>query len=139
MARKRIPPSEATTEEVYNRLALGDHAERLGGFERALEALNEAVPYRATARQLQAFASIVAANAIGERVTLTDLRGRNAEIAANINKSYQLFLPPSPKDAEALGWVTQHHDANDGRKKYLVLTEAGRAIAVKMAEAMGEI
>lgn len=58
-------------------------------------------------------------------------------IAANLNKSYQMFLPPSPKDKEALGWVQQQPDESDGRKKYLVLTEEGRAIVLQMAEAFG--
>ena len=137
MARKKIPPQEAPTEEVYNKLALHDHRAAFAGFERAMAVLNEAVPYRATARQLQAISAIFTANAAGERVTLTEIRERNADIAANINKSYQLFLEPSAKDPEALGLISLLADVNDGRKKYLVLTEKGRDIAVRMAEAMG--
>jgi hypothetical protein len=141
MARRKVPPLEATTDEVMNKTYLFEHAAKLDGFMSAMAVMNTVVPARTTCRQLQVFAAIVAANAKGMRVTLSDLKEQSPETAdgprvnEHLNRSYQMFLPPTPKDPEALGWITQVPDAQDGRKKYLILSQAGRDVAVAMAEA----
>jgi DNA-binding MarR family transcriptional regulator len=53
-----------------------------------------------------------------------------------MNKAYQMFLPPSVKDPEALGWLVQEPDLYDGRKKYLVLNDEGRRIALLLGETL---
>jgi hypothetical protein len=143
MARRKIPPNDATTNEVANKLYLSDHRERFDGFFEAFEFLNTVIPGRTTCRQLLPFLAVVAANTRGERVTLTDLKGDSREtddgarsIAAHMNKAYQMFLPPSVKDPEALGWLVQEPDLYDGRKKYLVLNDEGRRIALLLGETL---
>lgn len=143
MARRKVPPAEATTNEVMNKTALYDHRADFDGFAKAMSFLNTLVPSRTTARQLHAFATIVAANTRGERVTLKDLKDQSPDtadgarnVAAHVNKSYQMFLPPTARDPAALGWIIQEPDPQDARSKFLVLNDAGRDVAQMMASAM---
>jgi hypothetical protein len=139
VTREKVPPSEATTDEVMNKLSLYQHRDRFDGFAAALSYLNTQVPGRTTGRQLQAFAFIAAANTRGMRVTLTDLKEtpetESVQRATDhMNNAYQMFLPPSVKDPNALGWIVQEPDLYDGRKKYLVLNDEGRRIATEMGD-----
>jgi hypothetical protein len=137
MARTKVPPQEATHEEVFNKTFLFDHAEAFAQVAGMMSILRDEMPFRSSLHQVAVITGIMAANARGERVTLTDLRSQSPKSAANINKSYQIFLAPSPKDPEALGWISVLPDVNDGRKKYLILTPKGREIALKLANGEG--
>jgi hypothetical protein len=142
MPRKKIEPTEATTQEVMTALYLREHRKAAEALEFALEHLNTKLPARATARQLLTFAAIARAAANGERITISDVRERfgqaddGSEIGANLAKSYLIFVEPSPRDPTALGWVTQQPDAADGRKNYLTLTDAGCLAAKEIFQSM---
>ncbi|MGZ9157619.1 MAG: hypothetical protein ACXW36_02000 [Nitrospira sp.] len=115
----------------------------LAGWTNAVRVISEQVPPRTTVRQILAFAYVAQAHAAGRRVTVTDMRmlaGEAGEgtgaIGVSIARTYQVFLPPTKKEPDALGWMTQEADEDDRRKRYLVLTILGAQMAGRVLEAL---
>lgn len=94
---------------------------------------------RLTVRQSLVFLAVAHAHAMGRSITLTDIRHRYAGTGAlgdAIIKSFAMFLPPTKRLPEALGWIVQEEDENDRRFKYLRLTEKGQHVAATVIEAL---
>lgn len=90
--------------------------------------LAEAVPPRTAVRQIEALFVIAYASAMGQSVTLSQVVEAidPSGGARAIERSIHAFTQPNKYYPDALDWVAHETDANDRRKKYLVLTEKGR-------------
>lgn len=112
-------------------------------FSTALEALAFELPNRVTIRQVLVFSLIAEKAAMGMDVTIAELREKagadrhgNDLLGQSIGRSYQVFLEPTKRDPDALGWARIEEDENDRRRKLLRLTKEGEAIALKVAKAL---
>lgn len=93
---------------------------------------------RMTVKQSLFFLSVAHAEAMGQSITLTDILRKYAgsgSLGGSLIKSYAVFLEPTKRDPNNLGWITQEFDENDKRVKYLRLTEKGRGVARRLTEA----
>ncbi|WP_341023572.1 hypothetical protein [Brevundimonas diminuta] len=119
---------------------LAEHADTFAAIESSVRAIAELMPARVSLRQGLAFIFVVRANARGRRVTMTDVRQSFSEtehgsvsVGQSIAKSFQVFFEASKQEPNGLNWVRQEADADDRRKKYLVITAEGAEVARKMA------
>lgn len=107
------------------------------GVYRALATVVEDSQPRTSARQILAFLAVVQADARGTSIMLSDIRdieGRDGKpiIGQSIQQTFAMLLEPSDREPNGLGWVTQEVDEDDRRRKYLKLTDKGRAVATAM-------
>lgn len=103
----------------------------------AFTILSEATPDRMSIRQMLAFLMIGYANAKGQSIALTQVRELAGEaLGQSIERTIQVFFPPTKNMPSALNWVYQEVDEDDRRKKYLKLTAQGRWIINQVTQAM---
>lgn len=109
-----------------------------------LELANE-LPNRVTIRQLLAFAMILEEVSLGRSTTIKGLRTkagndkRGAEVLGqSIGRTYQIFLAPTRKEPDGLGWLYVEENESDRREKFLRLTKEGEAVALKLARILKE-
>ena len=112
-------------------------------FSTALEALAFDLPNRVTIRQVLVFSLIAEKAAMGQDVTIAEIRDKAGTdksgqdlLGQSIGRSYQLFLEPTKREPDNLGWCFVEEDENDRRRKLLRLTKEGEAIALKVAKAL---
>jgi len=111
----------------------------------ALTLLAKELPATSTLRQVLTFAMIVEKIAMGSSPTMTEIKEASGKdnrgsdlIPDSMGRSYQVFLEPTDRDPDRLGWLLLETDAADNRRKMLRLTKKGEAIAVKVAKALKE-
>jgi hypothetical protein len=112
-------------------------------FATALEALAFELPSRVTLRQLLVFAMICEKVAMGHDTTIAEIREKagadksgQALLGQSMGRSYQLFLKPTKKEPDNLGWAYVEENEDDRRQKFLRLTKEGEAIALRIAKAL---
>nr|WP_316628370.1 hypothetical protein [uncultured Brevundimonas sp.] len=127
-------------------------------FSAALLLLAKELPNRVTIRQLLTFAMIVEEVSQNHSITIAEIRakagpdkgfkenpdgshklGKDGKperadlLGQSIGRSYQVFLEPTKKEPDALGWLTVEENEDDRRQKFLRLTKEGEAVALKLA------
>ena len=109
-------------------------------FALAVQELARELPPRVTLRQLLTFALIVEEVSMGRDVTIAEIRKKAGSdklgeelLGQSIGRSYQLFLKPTKKEPDALGWAYVEENEDDRREKFLRLTPEGEAVAIKIA------
>ena len=77
---------------------------------------------------------------MGRDVTIAEIRKKAGSdklgeelLGQSIGRSYQLFLKPTKKEPDALGWAYVEENEDDRREKFLRLTPEGEAVAIKIA------
>ncbi|MFN3558931.1 MAG: hypothetical protein ACK4UQ_06550 [Brevundimonas sp.] len=88
---------------------------------------------RTSGRQILAFLAVAQAEADGKSIMLSDIRdieGSDGQpiIGQSIAQTFAMLLDPSEREPRGLGWVRQEVDPDDRRRKYLKLTDKGRAV-----------
>ncbi|WP_313012509.1 phage terminase large subunit [Brevundimonas sp.] len=114
-------------------------------FALAVQELARELPPRVTLRQLLTFALIVEEVSMGRDVTIAEIRKKAGSdklgeelLGQSIGRSYQLFLKPTKKEPDALGWAYVEENENDRREKFLRLTPEGEEVALKIAKLLKE-
>lgn len=114
-------------------------------FATALEMLAYELPNRVTIRQLLVFARIAEEVSLGHNITIADIRAKVGKdkggddlLGQSIGRSYQVFLQPTKKEPDSLGWAYVEENEDDRRQKFLRLTKEGEAFALKIAKALKE-
>lgn len=114
-------------------------------FAAALQELASELPPRVTVRQLLTFAMIVEEVGMGRNSTIAHIREKAGSdkhgeelIGQSIGRSYQLFLKPTKKEPDALGWAYVEENEDDRREKFLRLAPEGEAVALKLARILKE-
>ena len=112
-------------------------------FSTALELLARELAPRVSIRQVLVFSLIVEKAAMGHDITIAEIRdkaGRDKKgeelLGKSLGRSYQVFLKPTKREPDNLGWCYVEEDENDRRRKLLRLTEEGEAIALRLASAL---
>ena len=110
-------------------------------FSAAIQELARDLPTRVTVRQLLTFAMIVEQVSLGHNITIATIREKAGDdrhgdelLGQSIGRSYQLFLQPTKKEPDALGWAYVEENEDDRREKFLRLTKEGEAVALKIAK-----
>lgn len=131
-------PETGDSDEAAQKL----NASELGRLSNALRAIASEVPGRGSVRQAMAFIIVAHANAMGSAITLTDLKEMAGDDATGVAlmgpataRTLDTFLEPTKREPDALGWIAQVPDEDDRRRKFLVLTEVGTAVAQRFAAA----
>lgn len=116
------------------------HAWTFSTFSAALQKLAQELPPRVTLRQMLTFAMIVEEVSMGRNITIAHVREKAGAdkhgdelLGQSIGRSYQLFLKPTKKEPDALGWAYVEENEDDRREKFLRLTPEGEAVAIKIA------
>lgn len=134
------------------------HAWTYSTFALALHSLALELPTRVTVRQLLTFAMIVEEISMGRDVTIAHIREKagddktyktnadgtfklndkgerehNELLGQSIGRSYQVFLKPTKKEPDALGWFDVESNEDDRREKFLRLTPEGQEVALRLA------
>lgn len=129
----------ADSSNVSDKLALrvGDLSAWADGVTR----LAEMSPERTTMPQMAFFLAAACGDLAGRPTTLTDIKDDvGSIICRSVHSTYALFLDRPRKcrrrgePQEGLGWLTQETDPLDNRRKFLRLTEAGRAAVARLFE-----
>jgi hypothetical protein len=114
-------------------------------FAAALQTLAKELPTRVTVRQLLTFAMIVEQVSLGHNITIATIREKAGSdkhgdelLGQSIGRSYQLFLKPTKKEPDALGWAYVEENEDDRREKFLRLTPEGEEVAHKIAKLLKE-
>lgn len=101
------------------------------------------LPATATIRQVLTFSMIVEQISKGHDTIIAEIRevagldNRGTELLGqSIGRSYQVFLEPTKRDPDRLGWLALELDENDNRRKVLRLTDKGEAVALSIAKAL---
>lgn len=103
----------------------------------ALRVMATEMPARVTLRQCLFLMTVAYAHVTNRSVTVRSIRtflGDN--LGKSIEKSFHLFLEPTDRDPDRLGWITQVQDPNDLRNKELKLTKAGMDFLVPIIESV---
>lgn len=100
-------------------------AAELDGLTGVVERLIPLAPETLTARQLLFFLAVARKDLRHSRVTLSQIKGEFEGIGRSIEKSKDMLLEPSRAYPKAVGWLTQEHDPEDRRVRYLRLTPRG--------------
>lgn len=111
----------------------------LGDLAATLAALGALGHDRMTVKQSLFFLTVAHAEGMGRSITLTDILREyegTGSLGGSLIKSYAVFLEPTKRDPGNLGWITQVHDEDDKRVKYLKLTDTGRDVAETLVEAL---
>lgn len=108
------------------------YARRFSSFASAVELASKHLESRVTIQQLLLLARVLEAEAMGQSVTVADIRERD-NLGSSLGRSYQIFTAPSKQFPDALDWLVIEEDADDRRRKTLKLTPAGRKIAEEFA------
>jgi len=121
------------------------HAWTFTQMSSAITLLAKELPATSTIRQALTFFMIVERISLGQTPTMTEIKqasdkdkGGTDLIPDSMGRSYQVFLEPTPRDPDRLGWLALETDAADNRRKMLRLTKAGEAISLKIAKALEE-
>jgi len=139
------------------------HVWTFSTFATAIHALAQELPTRVTVRQLLTFAMIVEQISKGQNVTIAHIRElagddktfktnadgsfklndkgereHNELLGQSIGRSYQVFLKPTKKEPDALGWFDVEANEDDRREKFLRLTPEGEAMAISIAKLLNE-
>lgn len=114
-----------------------------------LSAVVKFAPERVSVRQLLFFCIVAYQDVSNTPTTLTEavaLAGdselfdeagsRKPMLGRGIERSFNVFLPPTKKTPDALGWLEQVPDEDDRRRKVLRLTPKGREIVAGMVLSM---
>ena len=109
--------------------------ESLAGF---LQTLARLTPSRLTVRQSLIFIVIAYHHAMNREITVRGIQEilGDGEISKSIDRTYQVFLAPSHQYPEGLGWVDQHEDPTDRRRKALKLSVPGIEATRDLLEAI---
>jgi hypothetical protein len=109
-------------------------------FSAAIQELATELPTRVTVRQLLTFTMLLEQISLGKSVTIAEIREKAGTdkkgevlLGYSIGRSYQLFLQPTKKEPDALGWFYVEENEDDRRQKFLRLTKEGEAVALKLA------
>jgi hypothetical protein len=118
-------------------------ARDLGRLSDAMQALAFELPPRTSLRQVMAFTAVAEAHALGHTITMAELReavgadrSKAPMLGPSVERSFGIFLEPTKRDPDALGWVYQEGDEDDRRRKHLRLTPAGIEAARHILEAL---
>lgn len=115
-------------------------AAAFGHLAAAVQVVAEAAPARMSIRQVLAFTIVAYANAMGRRITLSEVRELAGDaLGQGIERSIAGFFAPTKREPDALGWLEQEPDEDDRRKKYLVLTERGRYVVNEITRALTSV
>jgi DNA-binding MarR family transcriptional regulator len=107
--------------------------------EESLRALTKVAPHCFSVRQMLTFIMIAKNDAMGKNLTLGMIRKESiSEMDQNVERGIQTFYPTTKRDPNRLGWIDQVQDTEDLRRKFLVLSPQGRAIANEMTTALTE-
>jgi hypothetical protein len=111
----------------------------LRAFAEALAYLAERAPERTTAAQMAFFVFAAIADNVGKPRTFTEIKD---ELGPAVNRSlhttYKVFLDREQRRSDTnatrqgLGWLTREEDLYDNRRKYLRLTDLGRAVLFEL-------
>lgn len=100
-------------------------AAELDGLIGVVERLIPHAPETLTARQLLFFLAVARKDLRHSRVTLSQIRSEFEGLGRSIEKSKDILLEPSRSYPKAVDWLTQEHDPEDRRVRYLRLTPRG--------------
>lgn len=111
----------------------------------ALRFLALELPATSTLRQVLTFSMVLEKISMGHDTIIAEIRDQAGKdnkgmdlLGQSIGRSYQVFLEPTKRDPDRLGWLTLETDEDDNRRKVLRLTAKGKAIALKVAKALKE-
>ncbi|WP_306003074.1 hypothetical protein [Brevundimonas sp. C43] len=142
---KPTHPLRVITPKESPMASIKSHIWTYSTFAAALHAIAYELPNRVTVRQLLTFAMIVEQVSLGHNVTIADIREKAGSdtsgddlLGQSIGRSYQLFLKPTKKEPDALGWAYVEENEDDRRQKFLRLTPEGEAMAIKIAKLLKE-
>ena len=99
--------------------------------EGLVELLHEA-PSRLSLRQTVFFLGVARASYDNTGITASELVERFPDLGRGIEHTYSVFLSPTKRFPDRLGWVEARADPDDARRKVLWLTSKGRRIADKI-------
>lgn len=88
---------------------------------------------RLTVGQLTFFLLAAEGDARGNPLTLTQVMGAGDSILnPSISNTYKVLLAPTKTHPTGLGWLARHIDPDDERRKFLTVTDLGRAALFEM-------
>lgn len=90
-----------------------------------LERLSAHSPSTLTLRQTLFFLAVARKDLRHHRVTMSQIRADHPSLGRSIEKSKDMLLDPTKTYPKAVGWLTQEHDPQDRRVRYLRLTRRG--------------
>lgn len=108
-------------------------------FSTALMHLAELVPERTTGSQLTFFLFAAMADIRNSPTTFNEIREAvGPAIGRSLHTTYRVFLDGNRSSdhnrAKGLGWLRTETDPHDNRRKYLHLTDKGRAVLQGVAD-----
>lgn len=108
-------------------------------FSTALMHLAELVPERTTGSQLTFFLFAAMADIRNSPTTFNEIREAvGPAIGRSLHTTYRVFLDGNRSSdhnrAKGLGWLRTETDPHDNRRKYLHLTDKGRAVLQGIAD-----
>jgi len=125
------PAAQSTCTRNLSPAVLAAELDNATGF---LERLAVLGPSTLTIRQALFFVAVAKEDLRHHRVTLTGIRAAHDGLGRAIAKSKDMLLEPSRAYPQATGWLTQEHDPEDRRVRYLRLTPRGLNV---LAQALG--
>lgn len=131
-----MSPHQTTTNDKFEKLSVSPAraAADLESLAAVVDFLTEVAPPTLTARQLLFFLAAAVHDLRGTPVTLTRIREIYEGLGRSIAKSKDMLLEPTKQYQDAVGWLTQEHDPDDRRVRYLRLTDKGYAVLNGMIE-----
>lgn len=115
-------------------------------FTDALWTLTAELPTRISLRQALFFCVFAMGDADKLEITLGDVRDKPASetdprplFGHGIERAYTVFLEPTERDPDNLGWLHQVESGADRRRKYLRLTPKGQAVVQKILESLWKV
>ena len=96
-------------------------------------------PCRLSTTQMAVFAFAALAARSGSPTTFSEIRDtfRGAP-GGSVHTTYNVFLDRTRERGGSLGWLRQVSDPLDMRQKFLHLTPAGRKVAERLLDIMGD-
>jgi DNA-binding MarR family transcriptional regulator len=100
-------------------------AAELDSMTDALERLAGYGPNTLTLQQAIFFIAVARRDLRHQRVTMAQIRTDHPALGRSIEKSKDILLEPTRSYPQAVSWLTQEHDPEDRRVRYLRLTQRG--------------
>ena len=107
----------------------------------AIQRLAYEIPNRVTIRQLLVFLMIAEEVSMGRDITIAEIRAKVGKdksgddlLGQSIGRSYQVFLEPTKREPDNLGWAKVEENEDDRRQKFLRLTPLGTEIVAEVIQ-----
>lgn len=109
----------------------------LSGFYDAVKLLAMGLPPRVSLSQAAFFILAARADANGSPATYSMLKEELGELGDSIKTTYAIFLDPSEKFPDGLGWLSQEIDPSNRRQKFLHVSEKGWVVINAVLDSVG--